>query len=461
MNIPLIHIIGLGPGSIESITMGTMNILKKCKKNFFRTSMHPSIEYIKSQGIYFESFDNIYDKSNSFEEVYQSIADTIINEHAIHKEVCYAVPGNPKVAEKSVDIIIDICLYKNIEYKIYSAVSFLDVVFEKLNLDPVNGIQIINGAQIDKSIIDTRNGIIICQIYDEFIASDVKIFLNKIFNDDKEIYYLKSLGIDKEELIKKIPLMDIDKIKNIDHLTSIYVPTENEHKKHKYDIYDLNNIMAVLRGENGCPWDKKQTSKSIIKYMIEEVYELSDAIKNDDVDNIIEELGDVLLNIIFQCQLGNEEGIFDFLDVTDGICKKLIYRHPHVFGEKSAKNEQEVLLLWNDIKREEKKLKTYLDEIRNIPNSIPVTSRVVKALRILKNAGVDLPNIDEVKSGLNFEIVELYKKINEYNIENRSTILEKLGDVLLSVINLSESLNLDIEEALEISLGKFKKNLNL
>lgn len=454
----MIHIIGLGPGSIDSITIGTMEVLKKCQKVFLRTFMHPCVDYIKAQGINFETFDFLYESLDSFEEVYEKIANLIINERSNYADICYAVPGNPKVAEKSVELLINICINENIDFKIHPAVSFLELVFHRLNIDPINGIQVLDGANIFESIVDRRKGAIICQVYDEFIASNVKIYLSKYFHDEKQIYFLKSLGIDEDETVKKISLMDLDKIKNIDHLTSIFVPPSDNELDYKYDLFDLINIISYLRGENGCSWDKKQTNRSIMEYMIEEVYELDDAIKNDDIDNIIEELGDVLLNILFQCQIGNEEFLFDFIDVTDGICKKLIFRHPHIFGEKLALNEEEVLRNWKNIKRKEKQINSYMDEIKNIKISLPML-RAAKVLDIVSEEDPDLSNVLDAKNRLNFEIIDFLKGIDEYKIENKSTILEKLGDVLFSVINLSRILNLSTDKALNLSIDKFIKTL--
>ncbi|MCL2321764.1 MAG: SAM-dependent methyltransferase [Oscillospiraceae bacterium] len=326
----MIQIIGLGPGSSDSITIGTLEILKKSNRIFLRTSMHPCVDFIRSQGVEFQTLDFLYESSKSFEEVYEKIANLIADESFLYSEVCYAVPGNPKVAEKSVEILINICKLKNIDFKVYPAVSFLDNVFYRLNLDPIDGIQILDGANIFESIIDRRKGIIICQVYDEFIASDVKIFLNKYFNDEKQIYFLKSLGIDEDEVIEKIELMNLDKMKDIDHLTSVYVPPSKDEIDFKYDIFDLMKIISFLGGENECDFNKKQTGKDLMKYLIEEVYDLDSAIKNDNIANIIEEMGNVLVNIIFLCQLESFYDMFDFIDVTDSICKKLIYRYPHI-----------------------------------------------------------------------------------------------------------------------------------
>ncbi len=456
----MIHIIGLGPGSVESITIGTMDILKKCNKVFFRTSMHPSVDFIKSQGIYFETFDFLYESSDSFEEVYNKIANFIIKESSLCADICYGVPGNPKVAEKSVEILISICMNENIKFKIHPAVSFLDLVFHRLNIDPIDGIQVLDGANINETIFDRRKAAIICQVYDEFIASAVKIYLNKYFNDEKQIYFLKSLGIDGDEIIKKINLMDLDKIKVVDHLTSIYIPASSNEIDFKYDIFDLIKIISYLRGENGCSWDKKQTNESLIKYMVEEVYELKDAIDNDDIDNIVEELGDVLLNVLFQCQIGDEESIFDFMDVTDSICRKLIYRHPHIFKDKQTLNEEEVLKNWHEMKKNEKHIGSYADEIKNVKISLP-RLRATKVLNIVSEKDPYISDVSKIKICLIYEIIEFLRGIDEYNDENRSTILEKLGDVLFSVINLSRILNLDIDKALNVSIDKFINSLEI
>ncbi len=256
----MINIIGLGPGSKESITLGTIDSLKTVDKVFLRTEKHPTVEYINKLGIVYETFDEKYETGESFDEVYNSIAKSLIDDSNNYSDIIYAVPGHPLVAEKSVNILIKLCKENNIEFKIVPAVSFVDALMESLLLDPVEGLKIIDAFDIKNQVMDKRIGTVITQVYDKFIASEVKLNLMNYYKDDTEIFFVRAAGIEGLEEIRKIPLYELDRQHNIDHLTSVYIPKVSNNN---YDFMDLLDIMDKLRGEEGCPWDKEQTHTSL------------------------------------------------------------------------------------------------------------------------------------------------------------------------------------------------------
>ncbi len=171
-----------------------------------------------------------------------------------------------------------------------------------------------------------------------------------------EIYFVRAAGIKGLESIRKIKLYELDRQKDIDYLTSIYVPKDLEATK---DFQDLTQVMDTLRDENGCAWDKEQTHESLKKCLIEECYEVLEAIDEKDEDKIIEELGDVLLQVVFHAQIGKEEGYFNINDVIKGITNKMISRHPHIFKRAESKNVEQVLESWENIKKQEKGFSSY------------------------------------------------------------------------------------------------------
>ena len=325
----MIKILGLGPGAEEALTIGTINELKNCKNVFLRTEKHPTVSYLKEQDIKFETYDNVYDTMESFDEVYLNIAKDLIKKHEELGDVVYAVPGHPLVAEKSVFNLVEACKKNNIEYKVIPAVSFIDAMMESLMIDPIEGLKVIDAFDINNQVLDKRIGTVITQVYNSLIASEVKLKLLEQYNDETEIYYVRAAGIKGQESIRKIPLYELDMQEDIDYLTSVYIPKDLNNKK---DFNDLLQIIETLRGENGCPWDREQTHKSLEKALIEESYEVIDAIEKDDDDAIIEELGDVLLQVVFHASIGKEDGYFDIGDIIGGICDKMVSRHPHVFG---------------------------------------------------------------------------------------------------------------------------------
>ena len=205
--------------------------------------------------------------------------------------------------------------------------------------------------------------------------------------------------------------------------------------------------MNTLRGENGCDWDKKQTHESLKKYIIEEAYELCQAIDNDDIDEIIEELGDILLQVIFHCQIGKEKGYFEFKDVVSEICTKLINRHPHVFNNVEL-DMTKFEKTWEELKRDEKGETSITSSLKRIPTHLPALIKAEKIQYKASLIGFDWDNINDIFEKINEEYKELLDECNEGNIKY---IKEELGDLLFSIVNLARFLHIDSEEALNLT----------
>ena len=220
--------------------------------------------------------------------------------------------------------------------------------------------------------------------------------------------------------------------------------------KTKYDFEDMLEIMRILRGENGCPWDREQTHESIRKNFIEEVYEACEAIdlKNDAM--LCEELGDVLQQVVFHSQIAAEEGRFDIGDVCDGVCKKLVLRHPHIFGDVVAETSEQVLKNWDDIKMVEKNQRTYGDTINQVAKSLPALVYAEKVKKKKKKAGFDWPDVSGAFAKVDEEKAEI-----EQAMKGKGNVEEELGDLLFAVVNVARFLDVDPEEALFRASRKF------
>lgn len=446
----MIKIVGLGPGAKEALTIGTICELESNKNIFLRTEKHPTVDYLKEKKIIFYTYDNVYESINSFDEVYLNIAKDLIKKHDDLGDLIYAVPGHPLVAEKSVFNLIDLCKENNIEYKIIPAVSFIDAMIESLRIDPIQGLKIIDSFDIGNQILDKRIGTIITQVYNQLIASEVKLKLLEQYNDETEIYYVRAAGIEKQESIRKIPLFELDMQEDIDYLTSIYIPKDLKNKK---DFNDFLEIIEILRSEDGCPWDREQTHKSLKKALIEESYEVIDAIDQENDNSLIEELGDVLLQVVFHASIGKEDGYFDISDVIEGICNKMISRHPHVFKNSSELNSsEEVLVKWDELKKKEKGYSSLTEEMRGITKGLPALLRAHKVQEKAKKVGFDF---DDVSFAINKVKEELKEVIDVYNIENMEKIEEEIGDLLFSCVNVARFLKVDEEIALNCTIDKF------
>lgn len=223
-------------------------------------------------------------------------------------------------------------------------------------------------------------------------------------------------------------------------------------QKQSYGIEDLREIMRVLRSESGCPWDREQTHASIRKDFIEETYEAIEAIDQNDPAMLREELGDVLLQIVFHTQMEEEAGTFSFDDVVDEICKKLIIRHPHVFGDAQVSDVSDVLDQWTRIKQETKGQTTASETLDAVPKQLPALMRAQKVQGRAKKAGFDYPDVTMAFDDLKSEVTELSAAMDAQDADN---IKEELGDVLFAAVNVARLCGEDAEEALTGSCNKF------
>lgn len=224
--------------------------------------------------------------------------------------------------------------------------------------------------------------------------------------------------------------------------------------KDKYSFSDLLGIMALLRSEEGCPWDREQTHESLKRYLIEETYEVLEVIDLNDKKRLCEELGDLLLQIVFHAQIASEEGSFDVNDVITGICRKMIMRHTHVFGEDKASTPDEVVDNWEAIKKREKGIKSHTGVLKDVPANLPALIRSYKVQQKAAQVGFDWDNIDDVLNKVDEEIKELKDVYNSKNVER---ITDEMGDVFFALVNLARFLKIQPELALTGTINKFIK----
>ena len=228
--------------------------------------------------------------------------------------------------------------------------------------------------------------------------------------------------------------------------------TEGFKFKDSYGIQDLAEIVRILRAPGGCPWDREQTHKTIRRDFLEETYEVIEAINKNDTELIKEELGDVLLQVVFHSQIETEKGSFDLNDVADGICKKMIERHPHVFGTAVAENSEQVLENWDAIKKRTKNQKSQTDSMLSVPREFPALMRADKVQKKASKAGFDWDSAEGAFDKVEEELAELKAAVEKGDGTNT---LEELGDLLFSVVNVSRFIGVDSEEALTKATDKF------
>ncbi|MBW8351503.1 nucleoside triphosphate pyrophosphohydrolase [Bacillus sp. IITD106] len=446
-----ILVIGLGSGDLNQLPLGVYKSLKQGGRLILRTKEHPVVEELLREDIHFESFDDVYEKHDQFEAIYEEITETLLN-MAAAENIKYAVPGHPMVAERTVQLLLERGSSRGVKVKIGGGQSFLDSLFAAVKVDPVEGFQLLDGTILRKEQIRIDQHVIIAQVYDAFVASDVKLTLMEKYPDDYEVVIVTAAGSTLEQ-IKKIPLYELDRQIKLDNLTSVYVPPISTRELSFKEFSTLREIIAELRGPDGCPWDKEQTHESLKKYLIEEAYELLDAIDRDDIDNMIEELGDVLLQIMLHAQIGEDEGMFSIEDVIEALSEKMVRRHPHVFGDVQAENSEQVVANWAEIKAKEKspeaRGKSLLDETGK---GLPALLKSFDYQKLAAKVGFDWGAPEGAWEKVKEEMQEFE---NELTNGNKQEQLFELGDLLFAMVNVARLLDIHPEEALQTSNEKF------
>ena len=441
-------IIGLGPGSKSYLTLEALDEIKSAPLVYVRTMKHPVMSYLEEQGGNFESYDNFYESYENFDDVYKHIAADIISKLE-ESDVVYAVPGNPFVAESTVEQLIEKVPEENL--RIIHGASFIDAIVTTLRIDPVYGLKIVDGLTIDDMIPDVTSDALIIQVYDQRIASNVKLKLMNYYDDDHEVIIVRGAGIENEEIILTVPLFELDRVDCLDHLTSVYIEAVHPEDRTKFFMPDLVNVMTTLRSQDGCPWDREQTHETLRRYLIEESYEVIEAIDNDDLWSLEEELGDLLLQVVFHAEIASENGYFNINDVITGIYEKMIRRHPHVFADVDVENSDEVLTNWEAIKQEEKSASTVTESLLNLSKTFPPLLKAEKIQKKMAKVGFDWPDVTGAIKKVREELEEVEHAISENNMDYT---LKEIGDLLFAVVNIARILKLDPSEALTLTNEK-------
>ncbi|MET1014263.1 MAG: nucleoside triphosphate pyrophosphohydrolase [Paenisporosarcina sp.] len=445
-----ITVVGLGAGELDQLPLGLYRILKNATRLFVRTAEHPVLKELQAEGLTFESFDTVYESHEEFELVYKEIVETLIS-RAEEAPLYYAVPGHPLVAEQTVQWLIEAEKEGRIELKIVGGQSFLDPIFNALRIDPIEGFQLVDGTMFNRDDVQMNQHVLIAQVYDTYSASEVKLTLMEKYPEDYLVTIVTAAGTSEEKL-RTVPLFELDRAAELNNLTTVYVPPVKEMEDRLKEWSTFREIIAKLRAPDGCPWDREQTHESLKKYLIEEVYEFLQAVNEQDDNGMIEELGDVLLQVFLHAQIGEDEGYFSLEDVLYQISSKMIHRHPHVFGEVSVKDSEEVLRNWQQLKAQEKgnTSKKVLDGQRRAESSLLTSYNFQKAAA---KVGFDWPNVEGALEKFEEEWIEFKDELESGDQASR---LDELGDVLFTIINVARFYGLSPEEAMIHANRKFE-----
>lgn len=439
----MITVTGLGPGDFDRIPTVVRSVLLDPEVTVVvRTIMHPAAEQLAAMREVV-ACDDLYESGAGFEEVYQAIADRVLGASG-RGPVVYAVPGSPLVGEFAVRTL----LASATEIEMIPAESFVDAVLVEMGYDPLDrGLQILNGHQLPVPLILDKPTIVAHLDRPEILA-EVAAQIARVLPEKSEITVLAGIGAGGAVRVDVSP-DDVDPAL-AGFRTSIFVDSSPG------GLIGAVRTMSVLREE--CPWDREQTHQTLVKYLVEETYELIDAVSRLDdkgpdwvgYAEVEDELGDVLLSVLFHAAIAREKGAFDIDDAAEVLRQKLVRRHPHVFGEVDVASAAEVKRNWDEIKDGERG-EARQSQMDGVPTGLPAVQRASKIQNRAAKVGFDWAEGAEVVPKIREELDEL-----EAVLVDRARAQSELGDVLFSVINLARHLGIDGELALRQAIDRFE-----
>ncbi len=442
-----IIVVGLGPGDAAYLTVEAAQVLGEASEVCLRTRQHPTVASLPPH-LELHSFDHFYEKGETFEEVYESIARRVLELGRRPEGVVYAVPGHPLIGETSVHRILAQAEEAGIPVKIVAGVSFLEPVITALGIDPFDGLQIADATTLaarHHPNLDPDHPALVVQLYDRDIAAQVKLTLMNLYPDGHPVIMVHAAGTSQQE-VREVPLYELDRQDDIEHLTSLYIPP----LEWPGSLFTYQDVVARLRAPGGCPWDQEQTHLSLRKHLLEETYEVLEALDAEDSEGLCEELGDLLLQVFLHTQIATEAGEFKLIDSVNSIITKLTRRHPHVFGAVHVDDASEVLRNWEEIKKEEKG-EEFVSSLAGVSELLPALAQSQEMQDRAARVGFDWDEMQGVKDKVAEELRELDQA------KGAGERQSELGDVLFSLVNLARWLDVDAESALRDANRRFAR----
>ena len=470
-------VVGLGPAGPGLVATSVAERIAGVPVRFLRTSRHPAVAVVPEA----TSFDDVYEAAARIDDVYPAIVERLVAAAAEHGEVLYAVPGSPAVAERTVELLR---ADGRVEVDVLPALSFLDLAWVRLGVDPVAvGVRVVDGHRFEVEAAGERGPLLVAQVDSALVAGDVKLAIGEALDragdlggglarregdggglarregdgghepalgwvpDDVEVTVLQRLGLPDERVVT-VPWHELDRLE-VDHLTSVWIPELAAPVAG--EVARFAGLVATLRAE--CPWDREQTHDSLKRHLIEEAYEVLEAIDGVDVatgegyEHLEEELGDLLFQVLFHATLAAEEGRFTLADVATTVHDKLRDRHPHVFGDVEAGSAEDVVADWEQRKKAEKGRESVFD---GIPAALP---SLLFALKVQKKAATlgegfapPVPHLAGAVAGA--------QAVGPDDDPERAAAA--VGDLLLAVVAEARRAGVDPETALRTAADRWR-----
>lgn len=421
---PRVVVVGLGPAGPDLTTIGATARLASLDRWKLRTRRHPAADPYVDQ----PSFDELYEAAATFDDVYAAIAEDLVADAVRHGEVGYAIPGSPFVLERAVALLL---ADGRVRVELVPGMSFLDLAWAHLGVDPVEaGVRLVDGHRFAIDAAGATGPLLVAHCHANHVLSDIKL----AFEDDEpeRAVVLQRLGLPDQHVVE-VAWADLDRAVEADHLTSVFVPAVTTPVAS--ELVRFAELVRTLRER--CPWDREQTHASLTRYVVEETYEVVEAIEGYDpetgegVEDLEEELGDLLFQVVFHATIAAESGAFTLADVARGIHDKLHRRHPHVFGD-AADDHASITRTWEEIKREEKGRGSVME---GIPRALPALLYAHKVLSKAERVGADLPAAADPAA-----------------VDPEG----ELGSALLALVVHARREGIDAEAALRIATGRLR-----
>lgn len=444
---PGVTVIGLGPGDPQLLTREAWQMLAESSEVYLRTARHTAVPSLPV-GPYYLSFDSSYEAHSSLAEVYEYIAQQVIRLGSRDEGVVYAVPGHPLVGESTVQRIQQLAIENGLPLRLVAGLSLLESSFSALDIDPLAGLQVCDATILAQKFhpnLDPDVPALITQVYNRHLAGELKLTLMNLYPDQHPLKALHSVGAPQVQ-VDELALYQLDRLEQLDHLTYVYIPALSQ----PGSLASHQNVVAHLRAPEGCPWDREQTHQSLRTSLLEETYEVLDALDADDMGRLREELGDLMLQIMLHAQIATEEGDFKLVETVQANISKLVRRHPHVFGTAVVNDSADVLRSWEQIKRQERgdKEKSLLD---GISRALPALLQAMEIQKRVTRVGFDWPNAEQVMDKVLEELDEWRQADDPKSRSN------ELGDLLFSLVNLARWYELDAESSLRQTNQRFTR----
>ncbi len=436
-----ITVVSIGTGGPDCLTLGAVAALERADARVLRTERHPVAAWLTERGLGFTSLDALYEQSEDFDAFNRAAAAHLLG---MRGDIAYAVGD----AAFDTTVAALQALAGDTKIIVLPGVSHADRCLAMIPNKPA-GVRLYATEQFRAARVSPEEPLLLCELHSRECAGDCKLRLMELRSPEQIVSFV--MGDEAGALTRReIALCELDRQERYDHLTAVYVPAAPMLARERFDMDDLCAVMRRLRGPDGCPWDKEQTHETLLTNLLEECYEFIDAARQNDTDHMYDELGDVLLQVVFHAEIARQHGEFDILDVTTAICRKMIERHTHIFGSAKCATAADVLDNWEAIKRKQRGITTTAQAMEDVSKGLSPAMRASKVQHKAAKVGFDFASAADALDKVREEADEVAACV-----ESGENLEMELGDLFFSAVNVCRLCGKNPDIALTNSTDKF------